>query len=91
MQTVVWKALTSVVAFSAAWLAREAATAVWTRLSDTDGPVNPADRSISWTDAMGWAALAGISAGLARVVGRRSAATAWEGITGDTPPGLKAA
>lgn len=91
MKKFMWNAVASLVAFGAAWVARQGATAVWSRVSETDGPVNPADRSVTWTSALGWAALAGIAAGLARVVGRRGAATAWEGFVGETPPGVEAA
>ena len=88
MDKVLWKTLSAVLGLVAAWAARNITTAAWTRVSDNDAPVNPADRDVSWMNAVGWAVLAGSAAGLARVVGRRSAAAAWVSATGDTPPGL---
>lgn len=91
MQKTLWNVLTTSVAVGAAWAARQAATALWSRLSDAEAPVNPADRSVSWPEAAGWAVLAGSAAGLARVLGRRGAAAAWETATGATPPGIQPA
>lgn len=91
MKKTLWNVITTTVAMGAAWAARQAATSLWSRLSDADAPVNPADRSVSWPQAAGWAMLAGGAAGLARVLGRRGAAAAWESTTGTTPPGLEVA
>lgn len=85
-QNRVWSVLAWAAAAAAAWAGRKAATALWSRLSDTEAPANPADHSVSWYAAGGWAALAGGAAGIARVLGRRGAAAAWEGVTGDSPP-----
>lgn len=86
-----WYVVTSLTALAAAWAARKAATALWSKLAGTESPVNPADRSVTWGAAAGWAVLAGVAGGVARVVGKRSAAAAWQQVTGDTPPGLEAA
>ncbi len=91
MQKLIWKALTAMTAMGAAWVARKGATKVWSRVSDNEAPVNPADRSLSWGAALGWALLAGLGAGLARVVGRRGAAAGWQAATGEPPPGIAAA
>ncbi|NNF64407.1 MAG: DUF4235 domain-containing protein [Acidimicrobiia bacterium] len=88
MDKVLWKALSAALGFAAAWAARNISTSIWSRVSDGDVPVNPANREVSWMNAVGWAVLAGSAAGLARVVGRRGAAAAWVSATGDTPPGL---
>ncbi len=89
MKKVIWNALVSAVTFVAAWGARELATNLWTRVSDTEGPVNPADKSVTWPAATGWALLAGAAGGLARVLGRRGSAELWEHTTGTPPPGLQ--
>lgn len=81
-----WSILAWTAAAAAAWAGRKAATALWSRFSDTEAPANPADRSVTWYQAGGWAALAGGAAGIARVLGRRGAAAAWKGVTGDRPP-----
>lgn len=91
MKSKIWSVVVTGVAMAAAWIAREAASKVWSRFADTEAPVNPADRSASWGAATGWAVLAGIAAGVARVVGRRGAVSAWQQVTGETPPGLEAA
>lgn len=91
MNQAIWKMLTALAGFVAAWASRQAATALWTQFSDTDGPMNPADRSISWASAAGWAVVAGLTGGLARVVARRGAAGAWQMATGDSPPGIQTA
>ena len=88
--TTAWKALSWTSAVAAAWAARKAATAIWSKASDTEAPVNPADRSVSWAEAAGWAGLAGLTSAAARVLARRGAAAAWEGVTGDLPPGVSA-
>lgn len=90
MKPLAWKAFAGLSAVAAAWAARQAATMIWSRASDTEGPINPADNSITWSEALGWAGLAGLLAGVARVVGRRGAVAAWEGVTGETPPGVSA-
>lgn len=88
-QEMLWNVLAAVAAAGTAWAGRKAATALWSRVSDAEGPVNPADRSISWTDAVGWALVAGITAAMARVLARRGAAAAWQKVTGETPPGVE--
>lgn len=91
MQNAVWKAMTGLSAVAGAMAARKAATAVWSRFSDTEPPVNPADQSVSWKEAAAWAVIAGTAAGVARVVARRVSAQVWQKATGETPPGIQAA
>lgn len=91
MKRVSWNALAWVAAMGAAWAGRRVATLVWSQFSDTDRPVNPADRSVTWAEAAGWAVMAGMLAALGRVLARRGAAAAWEKVTGDAPPGVQTA
>lgn len=91
MHSALWKILSAIAGFLAAWASRQAATALWSQVSENDGPVNPADRSISWASAAGWAVVAGLTGGLARVVARRGAASVWQSATGETPPGIQPA
>lgn len=88
--TVLWKAVSGLLGFVAAWAARKASTSLWTNLTKTEAPVNPADRSITWPSAVGWATVAGMTAGLARVLGRRGAAAVWESVADEAPPGMAA-
>ena len=83
-----WNVVAWVAAAGAAWAGRKAATAVWTRVSDSQAPVNPAHRDTSWSEAVAWAVIAGAIAATARVLARKGAATAWESFTGDAPPGV---
>lgn len=87
----IWKIVAWISTAAAAWAARQATAVVWSQVSDTEGPVNPADRSASWTEAFSWAVVAGLAAALARVLARRGAAAAYESVTGETPPGIAAA
>lgn len=86
-----WNVLAATAAIGAAWAARQAATALWHRMSDAEPAEDPADRTVSWGQAAGWAVLAGIAGGLARVIATRGAAAAWQGVTGETPPGVRKA
>ena len=56
--------------------------------SDHEPPLNPADRRISWPEALIWAVAAGVGAGLGRLVAERAAAAGWEAATGSAPPGI---
>ncbi len=71
---------------------RKVLLVVWNAVRGPDAPeppLNPADRSVSWPDALAWAVAAGVGAGIGRLVGQRLAAEAWEVATGDTPPGIE--
>lgn len=85
---IAWKALALVAAGAAAWAGRKATTLVWTRISDSDEPSNPARRDTSWGEAIGWAVLAGAIAATARVLAQRGAAQAWEATMGESPPAV---
>ncbi|MBT8200153.1 MAG: DUF4235 domain-containing protein [Acidimicrobiia bacterium] len=91
MKKLLWKGLVAVVTFAAAAAARNVATVAWSKVADTDEPVNPADTSVSWPAATGWALLAGAAGGIARVLGRRGSAAAWKSATGEHPPGVQVA
>ena len=49
-------------------------------------PFDPNDPRFSWSDAVLWAAAAGIGLGIAKVVSGRLAAVGWEAATGTLPP-----
>lgn len=90
MQTYLWSMFVAAFSTAAAWVARRSATAVWSKVSHTDAPPNPADREVSWASALAWAGLAGLTAGLARVLGQRGASAAWTKVTKSSPPGIAA-
>lgn len=70
----------------AAMVAKKVVSAMWR--GDNDPPLNPADRRVSWREALSWAVAAGVGAGVARVVAVRGAAAGWEHATGAPPPGV---
>jgi hypothetical protein len=72
----------------AAALTRWVISIGWRRLGGPQPPVNPADRRITWAQALAWAVTAALGAGVARVVGLRIAAAGWQRATGDRPPGV---
>ncbi len=80
MNNILWKAIVAIATTGAAWAARKAATGVWSQVSDTEPPPNPEDPDVTWKSAMGWAALAGVTAGVARVLARRGASAARDAI-----------
>jgi len=88
MKKLSYKTLSTVAGIAAAFAARKVVSALWR--SDTETPLNPADRRISWREALAWALATAVGAGVARVVALRGAATGWEKVTGETPPGVAA-
>ncbi len=88
MKRLIYNGLSAAAGLAAAVAARKGVSAIWP--SDTDPPLNPADRRTSWSEALGWALAAGVGAAVARVVAVRGTAAGWERVTGDQPPGVQA-
>ncbi len=88
MKQMTYNALSTAAGIAAAVLARKIVSALWR--SDTDTPLNPADRRTSWQEALAWGIATAIGAGIARVVALRVASAAWQKMTGETPPGIAA-
>lgn len=88
MKNLTYQALSGAAGIVAAVAARKIVSALWT--SDTETPLNPADRRISWKEALAWGLAAAVGAGVARVVALRWTAAGWERVTGDAPPGIDA-
>jgi hypothetical protein len=87
MKKLGYEALSAAAGLLAAVAARKLVTAVWR--GDPQPPLNPADRRVSWSDALSWALASALGAGVARVVAMRGAAAGWERATGEAPPGLQ--
>ena len=81
-----YQALSAVAGIIAAAAARKVISALWR--GDTDTPLNPADRRVSWREALAWALATAAGAAVARLVALRGAAATWEFATGETPPGI---
>lgn len=90
MKKLLFNALMSGAAMATAALARKGATSVWSKATDADVPAEPESPRVNWTQALAWAVLAGVAAGLARVAARKGTSAAWEKATGETPPGVAA-
>lgn len=88
MKKLMYRSLSGLAAAGAALAARKLVSMVWR--SDTEPPLNPSDRRISWKEAMAWALASAVGAAVARVLALRSAAAGWEKATGETPPGVAA-
>ena len=86
----VWKVMSTVIGLASAMLTRQLLSKIWGRFNrGPEPPLNPADRRISWPQALAWAIAAGVGAGIARTLGERSAAAGWERFVGAAPPGIR--
>jgi hypothetical protein len=88
MKKIGYRALSAAAGVLAAVAARKLVSAVWR--GDVEPPLNPADRRVSWRDALLWALATAVGAAVARVVALRGAAAGWERATGEVPPGVRA-
>jgi hypothetical protein len=87
VKTITFKALSAAAGVLAAMLARKLVSALWR--GDTEPPLNPADRRITWREGLTWTIAAGVGAAVARLVALRGAAAGWEMATGEPPPGIE--
>lgn len=60
----------------------------WQLYRGEEPPDNPAARSVEWRDALVWSIAVGAAAGVARMLGERSAAAGWKKLRGDYPKGM---
>ncbi len=88
MKKLTYNALSTIAGIAAAVLARKIVSALWR--SDTETPLNPADRRTSWTEALAWGLATAIGAAVARIVALRGTSAGWKKMTGETPPGIEA-
>ena len=86
MKKLTYNALSTIAGIAAAVAARKVVSALWH--SDTEPPLNPADRRTSWQEALAWGLATAIGAAVARVVALRWTSAVWERITGEAPPGV---
>ncbi len=86
-----WKLVSSGTGMLVGLLARKLLRALYTAVRKdpaADSPFDPTKARFSWSDALLWAAAAGIGLGIAKVVSTRVAVFGWETATGTVPPGL---
>ena len=91
-QRVGWKLVSMLSGAAGTVLARTVIQKIWAGVSRSaqEPPLNPADRRISWPEAVQWALAAGVGASLAHLLSQRLAAAGWERATGSPPPGIRA-
>ena len=88
MKKLTYNAMSTVAGILAAVAARKVVSALWR--SDTETPLNPADRRTSWQEALAWGLATAVGAAVARITALRGTAAGWEKMTGETPPGVAA-
>lgn len=86
-----WKLVSVTSGLLGGLLARRLIRVAYQAISNDTAPATPFDPTnpeFSWSDAVLWAAAAGIGLGIAKVVSARLAALGWEVATGTLPPGV---
>lgn len=86
-----WKLVATVTGMLGAMLANKLIKAAYGALrKDTEPttPFDPTKAGFSWSDAVLWAAAAGIGLGVTKVVSARVAAIGWKAATRTLPPGV---
>jgi len=85
-----WKVVSTASGLLTTLVVRKLVNALWSKLSPSSHqpPLNPADHSVGWGEALAWSIAAGAGVGAARVVSDRVAAKGWELATGQSPPGI---
>lgn len=86
MKPKMWQALAALASVGAAAAARNTASALWTKRTGHEPPIDPADPDTDWGEAITWTLVIGALVGVARLVARRGAASLWEKVDGELPP-----
>ncbi|MFN2433111.1 MAG: DUF4235 domain-containing protein [Gemmatimonadota bacterium] len=81
-----WKLVSTGAAAMTGLAMRRGLSAGWRGVRREDPPRDPSASDVSWPSALAWGVAVGAVAGVARVIGRRGAATGWERATGGKPP-----
>jgi Protein of unknown function (DUF4235) len=87
----IWKLVFTGTGMLGALLARKLMRAGYAAIrkdASAASPFDPTKARFSWSDALLWAAAAGIGLGIAKVVSARVAVLGWETATGTAPPGV---
>jgi hypothetical protein len=67
------KAVSAVAAMAAAFAARKLVTFAWTKAIGKEPPTHPEDPQVALGEALGWAALTGVTVEAARLLATRAA------------------
>lgn len=90
VQKATWKVTSLLTGVAVAVTARALLTKAWTAATGAEPPSNPADPSTDVTDALLWSTAVGAGVGVARMANRRALAGAFEAVTDERPPHLRA-
>ena len=67
------KAMSTVAALGAAFVARKVATVAWTKVTGHEPPADPEDPAVGMAEALAWAIAMGVVVGAVRVLAVRAA------------------
>lgn len=84
-----WKLFDRGATVAGAMLARQAATITWRVATNKKPPAATQHPDVKPAEALAWAAFAGATVELTRVIVNRKAVDYWVKSTGNLPPGLK--
>jgi hypothetical protein len=83
------KLISIVIGIPVGIMTKKAVEKTWIAARPEDPPRTPSQRDVSWSDAVGWAALSAAGIVIAELVTKRSAEVAFRSITGNEPPAPK--
>ena len=78
-RTARWTLASSAAAMAAAFVTKTLLKTGWHAATGEDPPLNPADRSTAWKEAVTWTVAASVVAGLSQLTARRALAAAADG------------
>jgi hypothetical protein len=81
------KALSTLSAFGAAFVARKVITVGWTKVTGKEPPADPEDPAVGMAEALGWAIAMGVVVGAVRVLAVRAATSKSRRTARDTAAG----
>jgi Protein of unknown function (DUF4235) len=67
------KALSTIAALGAAFVARKVITVAWTKVTGKEPPTDPEDPAVGMAEALGWAVATGVVVAAVRVLAVRAA------------------
>jgi hypothetical protein len=88
METITWKIAAAGAGVVAGLAVKKALVLAWKAARDEEPPLNPADPSTGWGEAVAWTVAMASGMGVAKLVAVRGAAAGWQKATGTMPPGL---
>ncbi len=86
-----WKIMGTAASLTAGFAATKALDATWKTATGRKPPTSPESPEIGNREALAWAALTGLSMGVARMYATRRAANYWYRSFGVLPPGMNKA